>query len=102
MEPQKTWQSPIGNSSSSQFFFWISGFNLLLLGPDGHSCLERERRMDESEVKQALCDAYNDPSKQFGLLVSDSGKLRHTFMMFHDHHCHAIIIDHYHGLQFFG
>lgn len=42
------------------------GFNLLLLGPDGHSCLERERRMDESEVKQALCNAYNDPSKQFG------------------------------------
>jgi hypothetical protein len=36
--------------------------------------------MDESEVKQALCDAYNDPSKQFGLLASDSGKLSH----FHD------------------
>eukprot|EP00434_Breviolum_minutum_P015746 symbB.v1.2.013875.t1/scaffold991.1/size149480/10 len=42
------------------------GLNLLLLGPDGHPCLERDRCMEEMEIKQALSDAYKDPSKQFG------------------------------------
>ena len=44
--------------------------------------------MEESEVKQALYDAYNDPSRQFGLLASDSGMLS----PFLHAHCHAIIV----------
>lgn len=103
MEPIFIWEYPIGNSSSRHFCLDIPGFNLLLLGPDGHSCLERERPMDESEVKQALCDAYNDPSKQFGLLASDSGKLSH----FHDiswssplpcHHNHQYLLRKFVGM----
>ncbi len=58
---------PFAPPSRSSITF-LSGLNLLLLGPDGHPCLERDRRMEEAEIKQALFDAYKDPSKQFGCL----------------------------------